>query len=52
MIKRIYAIAILCIMTLLFFVPKTYAKYVLSGSLSMEIYIDKTPPIIDKLHLM
>ena len=47
MIKRIYVIAILCIMALLFFVPKTYAKYVLSGSLSMEIYIDKTPPIID-----
>ena len=44
--KRIFLIAILLIIFGVLLSQKTYAKYVLSDSLSMKVYIDKTPPII------
>lgn len=45
--KRVLMIILLCIMFAILLCQNTYAKYVMSGTLSMEVYIDKTPPIID-----
>lgn len=45
--KRIYIIAILCLVFSLFAIQKSYAKYVINGNLQMSVYIDKTPPIIN-----
>lgn len=45
--KRIFIIVILSIFLTLFIgVQNTYAKYTMSGMLQMNVYIDKTPPVI------
>ena len=45
--KRIFIVAIISIFLALFSgVQNTYAKYTMSGMLQMNVYIDKTPPVI------
>lgn len=45
--KKFYLVVFLFFMFLLMITQKSYAKYVLDGSLQMSVYIDKTPPVID-----
>ena len=48
MIKKIiYIMGIICLILLIIMVHKTYAKYVLNDDLQLDIYIDKTPPVIN-----
>lgn len=45
--KRIFIVAIFCMILLSGLCQKTYAKYILNGNLDMNVYIDKTPPVIN-----
>lgn len=45
--KKIYIFIIFCLFLGIFLCQKSYAKYVLGGNLEMNVYIDKTPPVID-----
>lgn len=48
--KKIYIITIFCLFLGIFLSQKCYAKYVLGGNLDMNVYIDKTPPVIDLIN--
>lgn len=45
--KKIVIFNILFLMFMLFFIQPTYAKYKMDEILGLEVYIDKTPPIIN-----
>lgn len=45
--KKIFIIAILCLVFGIMLTQRNYAKYTMDGSLAMYVYIDKTPPIIN-----
>lgn len=47
MSKKIYIIAIFYLIVGMILVQETYAKYIMHGNLEMNVYIDKTPPIIN-----
>lgn len=44
--KKMCIIAIICFVIIIFIHEKSYAKYIVNEILQMEIYIDKTSPII------
>lgn len=45
--KKKYIIAIISLVFITFFSQKNYAKYIMGDKLEMNVYIDKTPPIIE-----
>lgn len=45
--KKKYIIAIISLVFIAFFSEKNYAKYIMGDKLEMNVYIDKTPPIIE-----
>lgn len=47
MSKKIYLIIIIFLSLGILLSQKSYAKYVLGGNLRLNVYIDKTPPVIN-----
>ncbi len=45
--KKIFIIAILFLVLGMMLTQRNYAKYTMDGKLAMNVYIDKTPPIIN-----